>query len=47
MEYHNIRQGPTKMVDIYAARFQKAINKAEIGNLLPAQMQVIDFIAGL
>ena len=35
------------MMDAYAARFRKAINKAEMGNLLPAQMQVIDFIAGL
>src|SRR6266540_3074347 len=35
------------MVDAYTARFQKAINKAEIRNLLPAQMQVMDFIAGL
>jgi len=35
------------MVDAYTARFKKAINKAEMGNLLPAQMQVIDFIAGL
>ncbi len=35
------------MVDAYAARFRKAINKAEIGNLLSAQMQVIDFVAGL
>ncbi len=35
------------MVNAYAARFRKAINKAEIGNLLPAQMQVMDFIAGL
>ncbi len=35
------------MVDAYAARFRKAISKAEMGNLLPAQMQVMDFIAGL
>ncbi len=35
------------MVDAYAARFRKAINKVEIENLLPAQMQVMDFIAGL
>src|SRR6266542_4120533 len=35
------------MVNAYAARFRKAISKAEIGNLLPAQMQVIDFVAGL
>src|SRR6266540_1706116 len=35
------------MVDAYAARFKKAINKAEIGNLLPVQMQVMDFVAGL
>ncbi len=47
MEYRNIRQGPTEMVDAYAARFKKAISKAEMGNLLPAQMQVMDFIAGL
>src|SRR6266498_3840633 len=47
MEYHNIRQGPTEMVDAYATRFRKAINKAEMGNLLLTQMQVMDFIAGL
>ena len=35
------------MVDAYAVRFRKAINKAEMGNLLPAQMQVMDFVAGL
>ena len=35
------------MVDAYAARFRKAISKAEIGNLLPAQMQVMDFVARL
>src|SRR6266540_3604174 len=35
------------MVDAYAARFRKAINKAEMRNLLPAQMQVIDFIVRL
>src|SRR6266540_2453003 len=47
MEYHNICQGPTEMVDAYAARFRKAISKAEMENLLPAQMQVMDFVAGL
>src|SRR6266498_4703095 len=47
MEYRNIRQGPIEMVDAYLARFRKAINKAEMGNLLPAQMQVMDFVAGL
>src|SRR6266508_6040639 len=47
MEYHNIHQGTTEMIDAYATRFRKAINKAEMGNLLPAQMQVMDFIAGL
>src|SRR6266498_2995691 len=47
MEYRNIRQGPTEMVDAYATRFRKAISKAEMGNLLPAQMQVMDFVAGL
>ncbi len=47
IEYQNICQGPTKMVDAYAARFRKAINKAEMGNLLPAQMQVMDFVVGL
>ena len=47
MEYQNIRQGPIEMMDAYAARFRKVINKAEIGNLLPAQMQVMDFVAGL
>ncbi len=35
------------MVDAYAVRFRKAINKAEMRNLLPAQMQVMDFVAGL
>src|SRR6266511_1945816 len=35
------------MVDAYAAKFRKAISKAEMGNLLPTQMQVIDFVAGL
>ncbi len=47
MEYRNIRQGFTEMVDTYAARFRKAISKVEIENLLPAQMQVMDFVAGL
>jgi len=47
MKYQNIRQGSTEMVNAYAARFRKAISKAEMGNLLPAQMQVIDFVAGL
>src|SRR6266498_994790 len=47
MEYRNIRQGPTEMVNAYAARFRKAINKAEMGNLLPVQMQVMDFVARL
>ena len=47
IEYQNIRQGPTEIVDAYTARFQKAINKAEMGNLLPAQMQVMDFVVGL
>src|SRR6266498_5341852 len=35
------------MVDAYTARFRKAISKAEMENLLPAQMQVMDFVAGL
>src|SRR6266511_1728705 len=35
------------MVDAYAARFRKAISKAEMGNLLSAQMQVMDFVAEL
>src|SRR6266545_1591692 len=35
------------MVDAYSARFRKAISKAKMGNLLPAQMQVIDFVARL
>ncbi len=35
------------MVDAYAARFRKVISKAEMGNLLLAQMQVMDFIVGL
>src|SRR6266540_3150617 len=47
MEYRNIRQGPTEMVDAYAVRFRKAISKAEMENLLPAQMQVMDFVAKL
>ncbi len=47
MEYQNIRQGPTEMVDAYAAQFRKEINKAEMSNLLPAQMQVMDFVAEL
>ncbi len=47
IEYWNICQEPTEMVDTYAARFRKAISKAEMGNLLPAQMQVMDFVAGL
>ena len=36
-----------KIVDAYAARFRKVISKAEMGNLLPARMQVMDFVAGL
>ncbi len=47
MEYRNIRQGPTETVNAYAVRFRKAISKAEIGNLLPAQMQIMDFVIGL
>ncbi len=47
MEYQNIWQGPTEMVDAYAARFIKVISKAEMKNLLPMQMQVIDFVVGL
>ncbi len=47
IEYQNIHQGPIEMVDAYAARFRKAINKAEMENLLFAQMQVMDFVAGL
>ncbi len=47
IKYQNIRQGPTEMVDTYATRFRKAISKAEMRNLLPAQMQVMDFVAGL
>src|SRR6266542_1567755 len=35
------------MVNAYAARFRKAISKAKMRNLLPAQMQVMDFVAGL
>src|SRR6266511_3977792 len=35
------------MVDAYAAIFRKAINKAEMKNLLPVQMQVMDFVVGL
>src|SRR6266498_1705100 len=40
IEYQNIRQGPIEIVDAYAVRLRKAISKAEIENLLPAQMQV-------
>ncbi len=47
MEYQNIRQGLTEMVDAYAARFRKVISKAEMGNLLPVQMKVMDFVTGL
>jgi len=47
IEYRNIQQESTEMVDAYAVKFRKAISKAEIGNLLPVQMQVIDFVAGL
>ncbi len=47
MKYKNIRQGPTETVDTYAARFRKAISKVKMGNLLPMQMQVMDFVAGL
>ncbi len=47
IEYQNICQGLIKIVDAYAARFRKTISKAEMGNLLPAQMQVMDFVAGL
>src|SRR6266498_1384264 len=47
MEYRNICQGPTEIVDAYVARFRKAISKAKIGNLLLTQMQVMDFVAGL
>ena len=47
IEYKNIRQEPIEMVDTYVIRFRKAINKTEIGNLLPAQVQVMDFVAGL
>ncbi len=35
------------MIDTYAIRFRKIISKAEIVNLLSAQMQIMDFIAGL
>ncbi len=38
IEYCNICQESTETVDAYAARFRKAISKAEIGNLLPVQM---------
>jgi len=47
IKYQNICQGSIKTVDAYAARFRKAISKAKMENLLPAQMQVMDFIAGL
>jgi len=35
------------MVDAYTARFRKVISKTEMDNLLPAQMQVMDFVVGL
>jgi len=47
IEYRNICQGLMEMVDAYAARFRKAISKVEMRNLLPVQMQVMDFVAGL
>ena len=47
MEYQNIHQGSTEIMDAYITRFRKVINKAEMGNLLPLQMQVMDFVAGL
>ncbi len=47
IEYRNICQGPTEMVDAYTARFRKVISKTEMDNLLPAQMQVMDFVVGL
>ncbi len=47
MEYQNIHQRPTEIVNAYAVRFRKAISKAEIENLLPAQMQIMDFVARL
>src|SRR6266498_2178809 len=47
IEYRNICQGLMEMVDAYAARFRKAISKVEMRNLLPTQMQVMDFVAGL
>ena len=34
-------------MNAYAARFKKAISKVEMENLLPTQMQVMDFVAGL
>ncbi len=47
IEYRNIHQESTEMVDAYAARFRKVIIKAEMSNLLPVQMQVMDFVARL
>ncbi len=47
IEYCNIHQRPTKMVDAYAAKFKKAISKVKIVNLLLAQMQIMDFIVEL
>ncbi len=35
------------MVDTYTTRFRKVISKAEKSNLLPAQMQVMDFVVEL
>ncbi len=34
-------------MDAYAVRFKKVISKATMANLLSAQMQIMDFIAGL
>jgi len=47
IKYQNICQRPTEIVDAYAIRFRKAISKVKMGNFLPAQMQVIDFIVEL
>ncbi len=47
MKYKNIHQGPTEIMDAYAAWFRKIINKAEMVNLLLAQIQVMDFISEL
>ncbi len=47
IEYQNIYQRLTEIIDVYVAQFRKAISKVKLINLLLVQMQVIDFISGL